>query len=368
MPKLRQRSSTYVALALALVAAAVFIHRWDYVFQDWLQPHRIHRVSGTWHGDLMRVIRPLGKGNVIIVLALFFGACGLKRRAIEILAALAIVGILVFPTKKMADRTRPSGANQDSFPSGDTAGVSAAAVPLVAHSARWIPVAGLLVPAVAALRVLDNNHYLSDVLAGMALGLIAAAIAMALRLDRRWRFAKLRYRHLALLSVSLAMVWYIPGLIRGRGTFFDFAMVFGPVLIYRQCLVYLPFRFQWPHAHVPSPGNRFAGLKKALLAGSMKLPAIRSAAYTGGYGRAVAYIPLVILAVVMVHIWCLHIQHLKLALAGMLIYLAFCTATISRLMQNGRQRYAAGAMIGGGAFLLYFLTLHILPEAYRCLH
>ena len=143
----RQRSVTYICIAAVLLAGAVVVNQWDYAFQDWLQPYRVYREKGTWHGDLLRVIRPFGKGKVIIVLALFVGACGLKRRAIEILVALAVVGLLVFPTKKIVGRTRPSGANNDSFPSGDTASTAAAVVPLIAHSAKFIPVAGVWVIA-----------------------------------------------------------------------------------------------------------------------------------------------------------------------------------------------------------------------------
>lgn len=355
---------TYVLTALIFLVGAALIHQWDYLFQDWLQPYRIYGEKGTWYGDLLRVIRPFGKGNVIIVLALFIGAFGLKRRAIEMLTALAIVGILVFPTKKIVGRTRPSVANNDSFPSGDTAGITAATIPLMAQSAKFIPVAGLLIPAVAVLRVFDNNHYLSDVFAGVAFGLIAGAIAMALGLDKRWFFPKLKYRYLALLSVSLSMRWYVPALIRGQGTFFDFAMLFGPILIYGLSLVYLPFRYQWPRGYTPAEWKRFSWLRTLLISGSERLTYNIGSPWKK-HGLATALFLLMALTAIASCAWSHRMLHLKLALAGIILLMAFIIATVYTLKKEGRRRYAACATMSGIVLVIFFFAVHLLPAAGR---
>jgi membrane-associated phospholipid phosphatase len=96
----------------------------------------------------------------------------------EIARALAYTGIAVTSLKVAVGRTRPNGGNW-SFPSGHAAAAFATAPVL---SRRFGPRVGIPAYALAVAtglgRMEDRKHYLSDVLAGAAIGLaIGHAVA-----------------------------------------------------------------------------------------------------------------------------------------------------------------------------------------------
>ena len=69
-------------------------------------------------------------------------------------------------------RERPDGSNQQSFPSGHAAGGFAAASVLARHYGWKAAVPAYLGASyIAASRVHDNRHYLSDVIFGSAMGI-----------------------------------------------------------------------------------------------------------------------------------------------------------------------------------------------------
>jgi undecaprenyl-diphosphatase len=118
------------------------------------------------------------------------------RAGIEMLAAHLLATALRGIVKQLVDRTRPIAAAErgqyesgkgrryesdfNSFPSGHTAG--AVAVALAAR--RSFPGAGPTVLALAgaasAAQVVRSKHFVSDVVAGAAIGLAAAAFTGAL--------------------------------------------------------------------------------------------------------------------------------------------------------------------------------------------
>ncbi len=82
--------------------------------------------------------------------------------------------------KYVVDRKRPNG-ERHSFPSGHTATAFMGATLLAheyGHRSVWIPVAGYSVAtATGVLRVLNNDHYVSDVVVGAAIGILSAELA-----------------------------------------------------------------------------------------------------------------------------------------------------------------------------------------------
>jgi membrane-associated phospholipid phosphatase len=94
------------------------------------------------------------------------------------------VGIMASTTttlKHMADRRRPDGADNYSFPSGHTANAFAAAEFLnqeYRDVSPWIGYAGYTVAtATGALRMYNNRHWLSDVVAGAGMGIASTKLA-----------------------------------------------------------------------------------------------------------------------------------------------------------------------------------------------
>lgn len=92
--------------------------------------------------------------------------------SVDLARGLAVDGALVWATKLAVGRTRPSGGPH-SFPSGHTSTAFTVA-PILAHHFGWrVGGPALALATMTGLgRLEDRRHYISDVVAGAALGLI----------------------------------------------------------------------------------------------------------------------------------------------------------------------------------------------------
>jgi undecaprenyl-diphosphatase len=160
----------------------------------------------TFSTDVLNVFTDLGRPGTIAVLAVILGLVETVRtRSRWVIPFLIVVvggnGILTTTIKHVADRVRPTlnpiaETLGPSFPSGHSswsaAFFAAAALLLARHHGRHarIALSGLaagLAVAIAASRVLLGVHWLTDVLAGLALGwawFAVCAIAFGGRLLR----------------------------------------------------------------------------------------------------------------------------------------------------------------------------------------
>jgi membrane-associated phospholipid phosphatase len=92
----------------------------------------------------------------------------------DLLRAQAITELLVQPTKLATHRLRPDGSNYQSFPSGHAAATFAAATVIERHLGWRKAALGYAIASyVAASRLHDNVHHVSDVAFGAAVGTIA---------------------------------------------------------------------------------------------------------------------------------------------------------------------------------------------------
>ena len=112
------------------------------------------------------------------------GVKGRSKSRWQVLAtdamAAAMMAAVVNGMKYGINRTRPNGDNA-SFPSGHTATAFTGAT-LLAHEygsrSVWIPIAGYTVAtASGVMRILNNRHYVSDVVVGAAVGILSAELA-----------------------------------------------------------------------------------------------------------------------------------------------------------------------------------------------
>jgi membrane-associated phospholipid phosphatase len=216
-PRLDPESATGLALSLAVLVIVVGgvvlgvlallvrsnsdLVRLDAHVARWGDRH----ASGFTHGIIV-AISYAGRPTSVVVLAIVFGVVMVlrTRRWSVALFLLCVVGgnaALTTTIKTLIDRVRPSfnpvaATLGPSFPSGHSSYSAAflAAVALLLGrelAARWRPwlaatAVGLAV-AVAASRVLLDEHWLSDVIAGLALGwawFAACSIAFGGRLLR----------------------------------------------------------------------------------------------------------------------------------------------------------------------------------------
>jgi len=107
----------------------------------------------------------------------------------DLLQAQIMSEILVQPLKFITQRQRPDLSDRHSFPSGHSAVTFASATVIERHLGWKKSVLGYVIASyVAASRLHDNVHYLSDVIFGAAVGTIAGNAVMHHQPDN-WTFA-----------------------------------------------------------------------------------------------------------------------------------------------------------------------------------
>lgn len=186
---------TGLALAVGLLLEMVQTHqgfaRWDDAAARWGAAH----TTGTAE-SVLRVVTQLGSTPVVIVFCIGVSIVEYRRlptRAVPaFLATVAVSQLIVTNLIKVAvGRERPNvarlvSASGFSFPSGHTASSAAAyaAIALVVGRRRGrrtkallAGAAGGITVAVAMSRVLLGAHWLTDVLAGVALGWACFALS-----------------------------------------------------------------------------------------------------------------------------------------------------------------------------------------------
>lgn len=104
---------------------------------------------------------------------------GLKGNALRLLGAYVLTFAVVIPSKALFDSPRPDyRGNLESFPSGHTAAAFAGAECLrlaYRHRSPWYGIAGYTVAtATGLMRMANNRHWLSDVVAGAGIGILSA--------------------------------------------------------------------------------------------------------------------------------------------------------------------------------------------------
>ena len=103
-----------------------------------------------------------------------FDHAKVSHLGMDLLRAQIVTTVLVQPIKYATHRERPDGSNDQSFPSGHAAVTFAGATVLERHVGwRNSLLAYAVATYVAASRLHDNKHYLSDVVFGAAVGTIA---------------------------------------------------------------------------------------------------------------------------------------------------------------------------------------------------
>lgn len=172
-------------LLLVLVA-------WSYAFWDRAVAEWAFHLPLSW-ANTARRLSGLGEGAYWMVLVFAIGVAAVvrKRPAVVVWAgktflAVAGAGIVANVLKVVAGRARPRaldsgvwgfhflefGYRFNSFPSGHAAIAAAVAASIcLARPAAW-PLAAALWLALAGGRVLTGSHFVSDVLAGGAVGIV----------------------------------------------------------------------------------------------------------------------------------------------------------------------------------------------------
>ena len=117
-------------------------------------------------------------------------ACGVESRSswgrmlVSDAFSAALMGGIVFAIKNTAQVERPDGSNHHSFPSGHTATAFMTATMLnkeYGYKSPWVGIGAYSVAtATGLMRMANNKHWLSDVLAGAGIGIITTEIGYLL--------------------------------------------------------------------------------------------------------------------------------------------------------------------------------------------
>jgi membrane-associated phospholipid phosphatase len=127
-------------------------------------------------------------GAALFVLWLF-GNSFWKQWAIAVVGSIGVLAILVLLLKRMIRRPRPEGlwgmiyrrTDPHSFPSGHAARAFMIAVLATGLGPGWLSISlWIWAPLVSLSRVAMGVHYLSDVVGGLILGLLAGLLMLQL--------------------------------------------------------------------------------------------------------------------------------------------------------------------------------------------
>jgi membrane-associated phospholipid phosphatase len=100
---------------------------------------------------------------------------GVEELGRDLVRAQIVTQSLTQAVKLMAQRTRPDGSNHHSFPSGHSAGSFATATVLQRHFGWKVGIPAYAVAGyIAASRLSNSKHYLSDVVFGATVGILVA--------------------------------------------------------------------------------------------------------------------------------------------------------------------------------------------------
>jgi membrane-associated phospholipid phosphatase len=168
-------STSNLVIALAGGGAALAVHPFDQGFNARLVSHY------DTLDDLFAAGKYIGNTPEQVAFSLgtyafgrFFDEPKVSHLGMDLLRAQIIAELFVEPLKYTVRRERPDGSNSQSFPSGHAAVTFATATVIERHLGWKYSVLAYSVAAyVAVSRLHDDVHYLSDVVFGSALGVIA---------------------------------------------------------------------------------------------------------------------------------------------------------------------------------------------------
>jgi membrane-associated phospholipid phosphatase len=217
-----------ILIGIGFLVLALILHPFDHVFKDYIQNSSLRKHTPQFFSFLINLIETFGKGDLIAILIVIIAAKGLRKSAVKITVTVLLMTMIVWCIKPTVQRERPNGKSV-SFPSGDTATASA----FFTSAAIEYPVTTplfVISPAVAFVRVFKNYHYLSDVAAGLAIGIIAAGLSYYVKFKKLKLLEKMKPRIYFLAVIIMCLIMFVPDAIRGRGDRLDFMEFFAPSL------------------------------------------------------------------------------------------------------------------------------------------
>jgi len=170
---------------VALIGAGLLTYRDNGFFnrqdvRDWSQEH--FAGFNTNFDDLSRFLPALAVYGLNI--GGVPGRHTVGRATLSFAVGSAVYLPVVFLLKQTTNVLRPDGSSANSFPSGHTAAAFSSAVFLeeeYGYRNRLYPVAGYAVASITGmLRILNDRHWISDVLVGAGIGMLGTRVGYAI--------------------------------------------------------------------------------------------------------------------------------------------------------------------------------------------
>jgi undecaprenyl-diphosphatase len=191
--------------------------------------HPVGYLPNPWLAQLSDSGDQLGKGDSLVILSLLVLAGGFalkqafwKAAGWQSLLAHGVAALISNLLKHLIGRPRPkfvhagnmelapgAGVGWDSFPSGHASATFAVATVLAVRFPRFRWVILSLAAVVAASRVLRGSHFLTDTVAGAALGYVIGSLVANPWRDWRSSMASAFFAVTPFLTALLALVWTI---------------------------------------------------------------------------------------------------------------------------------------------------------------
>lgn len=163
-------------IMLATAAATSYAHQYDAKVKENYGDNKQLSTTDARYGSVIGSGLP---GILIAASQVYFDT----ENGLQHARALGFTAVSHFSIALATQRTRPNGKNM-SFPSGHTSSSFATAASLAYDYGPWVGVPSLLVASyIAASRVANNAHWVSDTVAGAGLGIFWARASEQVRIS-----------------------------------------------------------------------------------------------------------------------------------------------------------------------------------------
>ena len=160
------------------------------------------RVKNHWHYDDYLQFVPAAAVYGLNILGIK-GKHNFFDRSVIIGTSMVLMGASVYGVKQLTHIQRPDGTAFNSFPSGHTASAFACATFLYMEYKEvsvWYGIAGYTIAAgTGFFRMYNNRHWLTDVMAGAAFGIVSTRAAY-------WIFPKIKKKFFKNMQVNISWV------------------------------------------------------------------------------------------------------------------------------------------------------------------
>ena len=362
--KIKSKSTIIIAIGIIIFLCALALHPWDQEWRNFVLKYDFLQGKGTILRSVLSVIVSFGKGACVAFLILLAAARGYRKKAIRIFVSIAIMTIIVWSLKVPVHRERPNKKNNVSFPSGDTATASALLGTVAIQSPTLAP-ALILAPLVGFCRTYSDWHYLSDVVAGLACGIIAVGIAGFVRFKKLKLMENIKPRYYTIAIILLLFATLLPPLLGGGGAFLDFFEFYGPTSIILLAASYSSV-FVFKHTAKNNIFAKIFRIKRAVnnyFYQKINNGKCKICIYNKVSGSIV-----IVFAFLMLHFsWTtIYLQKMRLSTSGLAIGMLTTVYVVWKQNRNPKnKRTAIYTLINSIAILLFLFLILFLPSLYR---